>query len=624
MNKLLYFITTLFVLTSATLCHAQGGVSYGYSSDDIIGHGFNATDKYWIAAAFQMTESDVAQFDGCEVTGVSIGFGSGRNKDIKVFMTEDLAAEPFYSQAGRVRASQWCDIPVTTPVKIEKGKPFYIGYVYFVDNMTSQPIGADGNTASFTPGADWMAAAMDEDGLKEAWAQYGTQVGNVCIRAMVSGDNLSKSNCVPVALGMPELATPGEPFDFTLSFTNASSVAVSNLDIVYQLGTDAEQAVHYEFTEPVATNDRGTAVIHATTLQDELEIPVWARIDKVNGLPNDMADRKAYGNLVCTTNLFERKVVVEKFSGTSCGYCPRGIAGFDHMNDLYAGQFIGIAVQNYSAYDPMYCTYYNAWCNKFSAGGAPYCYVNRDDMLTKNPEKGSLEAAFKAEFSRTSNIGIKVSVKATANPMAYDATATVRVARNVENADLSVAFVVTEDFVGPYAQQNYYNSTPGCPEFSGVGNPVVMRFNDVARYITTDWQGIAGSVPANLTAGEEYSYTFDGLSLGNTGNPKNANVIALLIDNKTSKIVNADRVHLDPNRVDEPTVGMAQPSLGSQKLTATGGEGRITVESAEGTALVFTSEGKLAAVLHAGEAARVTAGTYIVKTPGESQKVIVK
>ena len=112
---------------------------------------------------------------------------------------------------------------------------------------------------------------------------------------------------MPVALDMPELATPGEPFKFSLSFTNASSVPVSNVEVVYQLGSDAEQTIQYDLPQPVATNARGEIEIDGLTDQDELEIPSWARITKVNGLPNDMADRKAYGTLVCTTGLFERK-----------------------------------------------------------------------------------------------------------------------------------------------------------------------------------------------------------------------------------------------------------------------------------------------------------------------------
>lgn len=611
------------MFASAALCHAQEGISYGYCSDEIQGRGFDASGKYWIAGAFQLTEADVAQFDGCEISGVSIGFGSGRNKEVKIFMTEDLAKDPFYTQDGRVRASMWCDIPVSEPVKIEKGKPFYIGYTYYVDNMTAKPIGTDGNTTSFTSGADWMAAALSEEELKTAWKQYGQEVGNICIRAIINGDNLSKANCVPISLEMPEIATPGEPFDFSLSFSNASSVPVTGIDIVYQLGSDPEQTVHYDFDEPVATNARGNAVITGLTQQDKLEIPSWASIATVNGQPNDMADRKAFGTLVCTTGLFERKMVVEKFTGMNCGYCPRGIVGFDYMNERYAGAFIGIAVQNYSESDRMYCSAYDRWTEKFNAGGAPYCFVNRNKFLTNSPEKGPLENAFNTVYSKTSNIRVKVTAEPTSSSMAYDATATVQVARDVDNTDYSIAFVVTEDFVGPYNQANNYNTSPGCPEFSGKGNPVSMLFHDVARNISSDWEGIPNSVPSSLKAGQEYPFTVKSLSLGKTSNPKNANIIALLIDNKTSEIINADRLHLDPNRVDDPTWSV-EPIIAGQECRITGGHGCITVEGSEAPVHVYTTAGQLAAVISNGETASVSSGIYIAKTYGRIIKLIVR
>ena len=79
-----------------------------------------------------------------------------------------------------------------------------------------------------------------------------------------------------------------------------------------------------------------------------------------------------------------------------------------------------------------------------------------------------------------------------------------------------------------------------------------MLFHDVARNIPSDWEGYANSVPQTLKAGEEYPFTVKALSLGRTSEPKNANIIALLIDTKTSEIINADRMHIDPSRDDNP------------------------------------------------------------------------
>lgn len=632
MNKLSYALSTLLLAAAAApVCQAQEGLSYGYCSDNISGNGFSASGKYWMAAAFRMTETDVERFNDCEVTGVSIGFGSGRNKEIKVFMTYDLAEEPFYIQSGRVRANQWVDIPVTNPVKIEKGKPFYIGYRYYVDNSTAHPIGTDDNFLTYTDGADWMAGALTEEELATAWQQYGSQVGNVCVRAIISGDNLPQSNCAPMSFEMPDVATPGEEFEYSLIFTNASPATVNNIEVVYKIGEDAEQTVECTLPEPIPANGRGSVKIKAKTDQDQLEIPVWAKITKVNGEANNMADHKAFGTLVCTTGLFERKMVVEKFTGIYCGYCPRGIAAFDYMNKYYAGTFIGISVQNYSGSDPMYCSAYVPWTQAFKAGGAPYCWINRSKNFTNNPESSLLESAYKEIYTRSSNIGIKVKAEPTSSSHAYNVTATVQVARDVENVDYAIAFVVTEDYVGPYGQYNNYNTMPGCPEFSGKGSPVVMLYEDVARNISSEWEGAANSVPSSLKAGEEYNYTVDNFSLGATDNPMNANIIALLIDKNTREIVNADRIHLDPTRVDKPEPKPDEPPVGGvedidadNSVCVAGGVGTITFMAEGGVASVYSTDGQQVGFVKAGDTISVAPGLYIVKTQGGNFKIQVK
>lgn len=620
MNKLYYALSSLLI-ASAAVCSAQDGVSYGYCSDYINGVGFNSDGAYWIAGAIQLTDADVAQFDGCEIVGVSVGFGNGRNKDITLFMTEDLAGEPFYTQYGRVRASVWNNIPVTEPVKIEKGKPFYVGYTYHVDNISAKPIGTDDNVDGFTSGADWMAASTTEEDLAKAWKQYGSQVGNICIRIILQGDNLSKTNCIPVGMEMPELVLPGDPFDFTVTFTNASSVPVNNVEVVYQLGTDAEKTVTYTFDEPVATNDRGSVKIHDVTEQDALQIPCWASITKVNGQPNDMADRKAHGYLVCTTGLFERKVVAEKFTGTYCGYCPIGIVGFEYMREKYPTTFIGIEIHNYTSSEPLYCTAYSNMAQS-NFTGAPSCVVNRNPVLTHRPEKGSLESSYNEAYTRTSNIGVTASFAPTSSSNLYDVTGTVKVAKDEENADYSLVFVITEDFLGPLPQYNNYNTSVGCPEFSGKGNPVMTKYDGVARNISSDWKGIRGSVPSTLKAGEEYPYTVKNFSLGSTSNPKNANLVVLLIDNATGIIANADLVHFDPDRKDPDPVSVDDTMMA--KISVVGGAGYIAFSAEDGIADVYTVAGQAVGSIAAGDSIELPAGIYIVKTVEGVHKVMVR
>lgn len=619
-----YFIFSLLSAMTASLAASaqnQGSFAYGYCTNDINGVGSDSgVSNYWIGGAFEMTASDVERFDGCEITGVSVGFGSGRNKAVTIFFTEKLDGEPFAIQEGRVRVSQWNDIELTQPVKIEKGKPFYVGYKHNVTNNTARPVGCDGNTANYTSTADWLSLSETENGLSSEWKHYGDAVGNVCLRVYVKGNNLPLNNCVPTSLVMPDLAYPGTPFDFTVEFSNASAAEVKEIQVEYIIGDDEPKTADVVLKTPVAPNGAGTASVNAVTDQDSFKLPVSARITKVNGNPNDMADRSISSIFTCTDNLFERKVVVEKFSGTSCGYCPRGIVGFDYMNETYPDKFIGISIQNYSTDDPMYCRYYNDALYSFEFTGAPNVIVDRDKSLSKEASKASIENSFKLEYTRACEIGVFADFEKPADgAKSVTVSGTVKVSHDVENADYSLTFVITEDKVGPYSQLNNYNSITGLPEWQGKGALVSMLYDDVARYIHEDWKGIAGSVPTTLKAGESYKYTVNDLPLGKTSNIANANVVVLLIDNATGRIVNADRKHFDPDRkpsgVDSSNIAKAEKVIACNGHIYYEGEGEARVYSAGGLPVGIVSE---------GHALSPVPGLYIVRSTTGVTKVLVR
>lgn len=542
------FLFTLVAMIAGSSAKAEESqaFSYGYCTDQITGVGSDSgVSNYWIAAAFRMTEADVERFDGCEVTGVSVGFGTGRNKNITIFFTEDLAGTPFATQEGRTRPSSWNDIDLTEPFTITKGKPFYIGYKYNVINSNAMPVGVDGNTAAYTSGADWLSLADEESQLAGNWKQYGETFGNISLRVYLKGNNLPTHNCLPNTLVMPDLAHPGKEFEFTLEFSNISTATVNSIEVEYQLGADAAKTGTYTLSPAVAANEKGSVTIKAQTDQDSFTLPVRAKITKVNGEANAMADKEISTTMVCTDGLFERKVVAEKQTGTGCQYCPRAIVAFDHVIHKYGKKFIPIEVHNYPG-DPMWCTSYETAQEKILIGGFPTMVVNRNRDIGVPTEKSSLETLFLKEYTEACPIGVFVSFE-NVKSNSVTVTATVKSAFDVDNADYSVTFVVTEDNLGPYYQTNYFDSNPGLPEWGGRGTRVLTYYNDVARYIHPDWNGIDNSVPTRLEAGVEYPYTVTNMSLGSTSNRNNANLIALLIDNATGYIVNADRVSIDPN-----------------------------------------------------------------------------
>lgn len=635
MKKLSLMIVALLLAAMPSL--AQDGLMFGYCGDNINGVGAgNASGEYWMAAAIEMAEKDIEQFDGCTITSVSVGFGSGVNKNITIFFTEDLAGTPFQTQKGRVQANKWKNIAISNPVKIEKGKKLFIGWKYNVDSMTSKPIGTDDNTTGFTPGADWISASMTEAGLANEWKQQGSAVGNVCIRLYLSGVNVDNA-CIPQSLTMPQAAHPGENFDFYLNFSNASTSEVKNIEVVYQIGTDPEVTTTYEFETPVAANGNGTAKFTASTEQNSRTIPVTAKITKVNGEINSMAEREASATFACSDLFFTRRMLCEKLSGTYCQFCPRGIAGFDYMDENAGDTFIGVAVQNYASYEPMFCESYMPFFSVYNTGGAPSGVSNRNRDNSYNVDGVALEAVWRKTYTVGYDIDIKASFEANADSKSIKATGTLKVGTEMSGKDMAISFIITEDNVGPYYQQNYYDKNPGCPEFYGKGAPVSLMYNDIARYLPSQWNGYPNSVPETLEPGKEYPFTVEDLSTGNLGSFINGNLIAVLIEKSTGKVLNCHRVHFDPTRPEKPVKFEIKieptPPPGPDAVEEIANEGIQSVITGEngcitfagvGEAQVFTMAGQMAGVIYAGESKAFPAGIYLVKTADKAVKVLVK
>ena len=151
-----------------------------------------------------------------------------------------------------------------------------------------------------------------------------------------------------------------------------------------------------------------------------------------------------------------RNVVVEEYTGTGCGYCPRGIAGMMKLRDTFGDRFIGIGIHRYNQSDPMFITKYErlAW------EGAPKCMLDRGKQI--DPLKGSGESItkdFQEEMERTSAIEVSVS------GVLDDAKTHVYATANINplvSGNFKLAYVLIADEVfcpkDNWRQMNYYSA----------------------------------------------------------------------------------------------------------------------------------------------------------------------
>ena len=229
---------------------------------------------------------------------------------------------------------------------------------------------------------------------------------------------------------------------------------------------------------------------------------------------------------------YERKIVVEKSTGTWCGYCPRGILGFRTMYEKYPDNFIGIAIHDDDMYSPSYIYY--AWQR---LDGYPDCELNRKHHI--DPNETSLENYYLFEIDKaTARIQMTAQWENEQRTKAVIYTTT-RFAHD-RDEEFRIAYVVTENSVGPYLQANNYSGvTFDMGGFEKEDSRVYMLHDHVARSIST-LNGESESVPSQPKARTDYLHEYVLTLPDNIQNKENIELIVLLINQSTGEIENAD------------------------------------------------------------------------------------
>ena len=256
------------------------------------------------------------------------------------------------------------------------------------------------------------------------------------------------------------------------------------------------------------------------------------------------------------------KVVAEELTGSWCGWCVRGIVALDETKKAHPEQFIAIAVHgNDFLESPEYTDYI---AGLIGSSGYPNSVVNRDRNTAGDPEY------IPVRFEQKASAPIEgyVTLETGGEDGLYEATAKVALNSNGLDGRYRMAYAIVENDVYEEGNSNYvqHNSSAGGAngEMGGYEDlPEYVpdfHFQDVARGTIGDPSGIEGSLPLRMDAGREY-VTTESFTLPETVlNVDNVYIVAMLIDTRSSGIVNADMAKLT---ADDPA-GIAGPGVNTE------------------------------------------------------------
>lgn len=281
-------------------------------------------------------------------------------------------------------------------------------------------------------------------------------------------------------------------------------------------------------------------------------------VEKVNGEPNALAaDRIPLILYVCSSRP-EHLPLFEEYTGTGCGYCPRGTLGMEKLKEMYGDRFIGVA---YHISDIMSIAEMKDYPNYAPSQPDAYLdrYVKTDPYFGTDMASGRfmVDEVWEAQASLFTTAHLSASCRwADDDRTAIDITSGIQFVRDYDDVDFRVAYILAGDGLKgntpAWAQGNYYSGETGRwpADFDYLVEAPRLMMNmtyDHVALCMPEMRGVPGSLPASIKADEHLEHSYS-IALENAVNLKGESliqekdllyVVAVLLDASTGRVINS-------------------------------------------------------------------------------------
>lgn len=331
-----------------------------------VGTGGHAT----FSTAIQLSKE---MLKGTQIYAIRFALGCD-GKDLNVFISKDLKKDPAYTQPATIQNHEgWNYIILDTPYTITDGDT-YVGYS--IDTRGYSITMEDAATANIK--GDWVridntpwGSLSQQAGIKGSWA----------IQAIVTGGDYAAETQYDMAIESVlcrSYVKKGQDSDLGGIVTNYGVKTINSFDITYKTGDAAEVktetitdvaipcGMSYKFKLPKQ--------VFAAEGKSEIELTVA----NLNGNQDQVTTNdKMNFSVECLDNFYDRKILVEQYTGQGCGFCPWGEATLRSSLKSLTGKYAWAAHHTYYT-DDFTITESSKFANFFgTAGAAPYCAIDR-------------------------------------------------------------------------------------------------------------------------------------------------------------------------------------------------------------------------------------------------------
>ncbi len=277
-------------------------------------------------------------------------------------------------------------------------------------------------------------------------------------------------------------------------------------------------------------------------LSETGEFPIDISIAYPNGVEDeDPSDNSGARKIYTMDELLPKKVVVEEGTGTWCGWCPRGFVAMEQIAVDFADVALPIAIHNF---DPMTDAEYDGAFSQTIAG-YPSGHVDRKSI---GIDPADFAVAIQSLDDRMVPIELDVETSYDEATREVQIKGRGRISIATQANDLRFTCAITENGVtgtsADYDQVNYYSGGAQGPMggFENLPDPVPgseLVYNFVARAILGGFEGLEGSIPDALAAGEYFEVDFT-YTVPAGYDVNNMQAFVMVVDEETGEILNAD------------------------------------------------------------------------------------
>ena len=561
MKKSLLLTIALLISMFAS---AQNEVLYGIyqGTGTLKGVGTQKAETYDVA--MHLTNPELV---GLEIRGINVPLNSSVTNltDCKAWLTKELSMDgnsvaPDVASVDFTPDGKWTEVTFETPYVItEEG--IYAGYSITVPSVdTSNDNDPAKKPLMCISSSNTEGLFLHTSRTFRKWEAIDNclsklQESNPVAFALVvrlGGDRIKQTAAkISAPDPMEAYALTGKSKAFTLQLSNHGVNNIKNIE--YEIEVDGNVT-----TKTVTKSLKGTYYGQYTTLSVTIPAqetagtrPVTLRVTKVNGEANEDPEPATTFNMAFLAEMPKHKPLMEEYTGTWCGYCPRGMAAMEAMTAKHGEDFVGIAYHNG---DPMTIT--NSTPNQPS--GYPHAYIDR--VIDTDPFYGTsnsslgIEKDWKSRQSLFTPATLELEAAFTdESKSAIEVTSRTQFILAPARNTLRLAYVLLADDLhstsSKWNQANYYAGDATTDQYlkSWAAQAAQIRdlhFNDVAIQMSNlNNTALEESLPEQVTDEVPYvhTYTFD--VQGNTliQDPSKLRVVVILLDTATGEVINAEK-----------------------------------------------------------------------------------